>query len=351
MSFFISSYSRQNLLSGNVKTMTDTPVAVANSASAANTIGTTGSSVNSSLMKDKRNREQSTDNLPVPLTGAEAQYSLNLQLSSNLQQQDRENTTIRSNVIANEVSQQVDNLWEEGHGSFRLPSTTNDNLLHNLSLEMKEALNSLIAVNKRRSDYLIIILREIKTISEDHRLRPQLLRSLRALQDTQTLMNNPLNEATDLTPSESCQSSDEDSDVGAMLGFGLENQSSATELIATSHVTDSAFSPASQAPLIDHLEISGTFSLDCASALPSTSNGKPGYNEDLAEADQSRPDSSRNQKAFISDMDNEDGQEEAASCPIAVEAVTPDLESLAAKTEDERAEDTELDKFLTRLHH
>lgn len=45
------------------------------------------------------------------------------------------------------------------------------------------------------------------------------------------------------------------------------------------------------------------------------------------------------------DMDNEEGQEEAASCPIAAEAVTPDLESLVAKTEDERAGDTELDKF------
>lgn len=64
------------------------------------------------------------------------------------------------------------------------------------------------------------------------------------------------NEAVDLTPSESCQSSDEDSDVGAILGFSLENQSSATELIATSHVMDTASSPASQAPLIDHLDTS-----------------------------------------------------------------------------------------------
>ncbi|XP_032680260.1 uncharacterized protein LOC116848373 isoform X2 [Odontomachus brunneus] len=339
------SYSRQNLLSGNVKTITDTSTAVTNSASSANTIGTSGNSVNSSLMKDKRNREQGTDNLPIPLS-AEAQYSLNLQLPSNLQQQDRENTTIRSNIIANEVSQQVDNIWEEAYSSFRLPSTTNDdNLLHNLSSEMKEALSSLIAVNKRRPDYLIIILREIKAISEDHRLRPQLLRSLRALQDTQTLMSNPLNEVTDLTPSESCQSSDEDSDVGAILGFGLENQSSATELVATSHVIDTASSPASQVPLIDHLDISGTFSLDCASALPSTSNGKSGYNEDLAEADQSRPESSGNQKPSTIDTDNEEGQEEAASCPIGAEAITPDLESLAAKTEDERADGTELDKF------
>lgn len=61
---------------------------------------------------------------------------------------------------------------------------------------------------------------------------------------------------TDLTPSESCQSSDEDSDVGAILDFGLENQSSATELVATSHVIDTASSSASQIPLIDHLDIS-----------------------------------------------------------------------------------------------
>lgn len=59
------------------------------------------------------------------------------------------------------------------------------------SSEMKEAINSLITVNKRRPDYLIIILREIKAISEDHRLRPHLLKSLRALQNKQTL-NNPL---------------------------------------------------------------------------------------------------------------------------------------------------------------
>ena len=56
---------------------------------------------------------------------------------------------------------------------------------------MKEVLSSLIAVNKKRPDYLIIILKEIKAISEDHRLRPRLWRSLRALQDTQSL-SNPL---------------------------------------------------------------------------------------------------------------------------------------------------------------
>lgn len=73
----------------------------------------------------------------MPLTGAEVQYSLNLQLPSNLQQQDRENTTIRSNIITNEVSQQVDNLWEESHNSFRMLSATNDdNLLNNLRFEL-----------------------------------------------------------------------------------------------------------------------------------------------------------------------------------------------------------------------
>lgn len=325
--------------------MTDQPTAMANSACSTNTTNTSGSSVNSSLIKDKRNREHGADNLSVPLTGAEAQYSLNLQLPSNLQQQDRENASIRSNIIANEVSQ-VDNFWEEAHGSYRLPSAINDDLFNNLSSEMKEAISSLIAANKRRPDYLIIILREIKAISEDHRLRSHLLRSLRALQDKQTL-NNPLNEAPDLTPSESCHSSDEDSDVGAT--FTLENHASVMELVTTSHI-DATSSPASsQIPLMEHLEITGTFSLDCASAAPSTSTAKPGYNEDLAEADQSRPESSGNQKIPVSDVDNEEGQEEAASYPITAEAATPDLESLAAKTEDERAEDTGLDNFF-RLH-
>ncbi|KYN37986.1 Pericentriolar material 1 protein [Trachymyrmex septentrionalis] len=345
------SYSRQNLLSGNVKTMTDSSMAVANSTCSANTTNTNGSSVNSSLIKE-RNREQGSDNLSLPLTGAETQYSLNLQLPSNLQQQDRENTAIRSNIITNEMSQQVDNLWEETHSSFRLPSATNDdNLFNNLSSELKEAISSLIAVNKKRPDYLIIILREIKAISEDHRLRSHLLRSLRALQDKQTL-NNPLNEAPDLTPSESYQSSDEDSDAD----FALENasmidHSAMLKMVVMSQIShvDTASSPvSSQISLIEHLEITGTSPVECASAVPSTSNTKPGYNEDLAEADQSRPESSGNQKLPINDIHNEEGQEEAASYPITAEAATPDFESLAAKTEDEREEDT-IDNFF-RLH-
>lgn len=68
------------------------------------------------------------------LSGVETQYSSNLQLQSNLQQQERENTAMRSNILTNEMSQQqVDNLWEETNSSFRLPSVINDdNLFQNL---------------------------------------------------------------------------------------------------------------------------------------------------------------------------------------------------------------------------
>lgn len=78
--------------------------------------------MNFNQRKDKRNREQGAENLPLPsLTVPEAQYSLNLQ------QQERENAVTRSNILTNEVSQQqVDNIWEEAHSSFRLPSVVND---------------------------------------------------------------------------------------------------------------------------------------------------------------------------------------------------------------------------------
>lgn len=68
------------------------------------------------------------------LSGVETQYSSNLQLQSNLQQQERENTVMRSNILTNEMSQQqVDNLWEETNSSYRLPSVINDdNLFQNL---------------------------------------------------------------------------------------------------------------------------------------------------------------------------------------------------------------------------
>ncbi|XP_076176767.1 combover isoform X2 [Ptiloglossa arizonensis] len=302
------SYSRQNLLSGSVKTMTDaTSGAIANSTSSGNAI----SSVNSSLMKDKRNREQGADNIPLPsLSGAETQYSLNLQLQSNLQQQERENAVTRSNILSNEVSQpQVDNLSEEAHASFRLPSVINDEyLLQTLSSEVKEVLSSLISVNKKQPDYLVTVLLEIKAISEDHRLRPRLLRALRALQDMQPL-SNPLNETTDQTASESCQSSDEDSEVDAVLGTGTENQSSITELIESQ--AGSSSSPTAHVPFID-FEIPGIHYNRFERDLPPTSLIKPGYNEDLAEADQSRPESSGNQQSLNNEEENEQGQEEAA---------------------------------------
>ncbi|XP_053973188.1 uncharacterized protein LOC128873568 isoform X2 [Hylaeus volcanicus] len=311
------SYSRQNLLSGSIKTMTDaTSGAIANSTSSGNAV----SSVNSSLMKDKRNREQGVDNVPLSSLNGEAQYSLNLQLQSNLQQQERENAVARSNILTNEVSQpQVDNLWEEAHSSFRLPSMIHDeHLFQTLSSEMKEVLTSLIYANKKQPDYLATILREIKTISEDHRLRPRLLRSLRALQDIQPL-SNPLNETTDQTASESCQSSDEDSEVDAVLGLGTENQSSKAELVVSSQAGSSS-SPTAHAQLIDHLDIPGTSSIDSTNALPSTPASKPGYNEDLAEADQSRPESSGNQQSSNNDDENDQGQEEAAGPVISMQA-------------------------------
>nr|XP_012135124.1 PREDICTED: uncharacterized protein LOC100878879 isoform X2 [Megachile rotundata] len=332
------SYSRQNLLSGNVKTMTDIT-----SGAIANASGNSVSSVNTTLMKDKRNRDQGSDNLPLPsLSAVETQYSSNLQLQSNLQQQERENTAMRSNILTNEVSQQqADNLWEEAHSSFRLSSVINDDhLFQNLSSEMREVLSSLISINKKRPDYLVIILREIKAISEDHRLRPRLLRSLRSLQDTQSL-SNPLNEITDQTASESCQSSDEDSEIGVVLGMSTENHSCGVELVELTRPVTS--SPTVHVPLIDHLDMQGASSIDSASALPSTSTVKPGYNEDLAEADQSRPESSGNQQSF--DNEEEQAYGEAAGQILPVQVIfngDGDLESLAAKAEDERNENNSL---------
>ncbi|XP_076375847.1 combover [Megalopta genalis] len=303
------SYSRQNLLSGNAKTVTDaTTGAVANATSA----GTTMSTVNTSLMKDKRNREQGADNLPLPsLSAAEVQYSLNLQLSSNLQQQERENTVIRSNILTNEVSQQqVDNLWEEAHSTFRLPSVINDeHPLQNTSSELREVLSLLISVNKKQPDYLLTVLTEIKNISEDHKLRPRLLRSLRSLQDMQPL-SNPLNETTDQTASESCQSSDEDSEIDLVLDVGTENNSSIAELIVSSQ-TGTSTSPTAHVPLLEHLDMPGTPSTDFAYTLPLLYSIKPGYNEDLAEADQSRPDPSGNKQLPNNEEDDDQGRDEA----------------------------------------
>ncbi|CAK9825985.1 hypothetical protein ANTRET_LOCUS3905 [Anthophora retusa] len=331
------SYSRQNLLSGSAKTMTDITSGPAVNSTSGNAI----SSVNSTLMKDKRNRDQAADNISLPsLNGVEAQYSLNLQLQSNLQQQERENTVVRSNNLTNEVSQQqVDNFWEEAHSSFRLPSVTNDdNPFENLSFEVKEVLSSLISVNKKRPVYLVMILKEIIAISENHRLRPRLWRSLRALQITQTL-SNPLNERTDQTASESFQSSDEDSEVDAVLGMSADHQSIG-ELVTSSQAVTSSY-PTAHVPLIDHLDMPETSSVDSAIALPSASGIKPGYNQDLAEADQSRPESSGNQQSLDNEED-EQGLGEAAGHTVFAQARfdDEDLESLAAQAEDERNKDS-----------
>ena len=80
--------------------------------------------------RDKRNRDHGADNLPLPsISSAEAQYSLNLQLASNLQTQERETPVTRSNILLNEASQQqqVENFWEEAHASYRpIPESNED---------------------------------------------------------------------------------------------------------------------------------------------------------------------------------------------------------------------------------
>lgn len=62
------------------------------------------------------------------------------------------------------------------------------------------------------------------------------------------------NVATDQTASESCPSSDEDSEVDVALGIATENQSSVGELIATSHAGPS-LSPTVHMLLIDHSDM------------------------------------------------------------------------------------------------
>ncbi|CAD6240429.1 GSCOCG00008783001-RA-CDS [Cotesia congregata] len=176
---------------------------------------------------------------------------------------------------------------------------------------MRDVLLSLVTSNRTRPDYLVIILREIKAISEDHRLRPRLLRSLRALQDTQSA-NNPLNETTDQTASESCQSSDEDSDAGGqarpLLNTSNNNDHQSSllnEFLMPSHAVGQV--PHAQnmpALLVDHFEFEVTLLLSSSSAAAQINETNtfpppiltPGYNEDLAEADQSRPEASNNQQ-------------------------------------------------------
>lgn len=123
--------------------------------------------------------------------------------------------------------------------------------------------------------------------------------------------------------------------------MSTENQLSMGELVASSQAGTS--SPTVHIPLIDHLDMQGASSIDSASALPSTSTVKPGYNEDLAEADQSRPESSGNQQSFENEEEQVYG--EAAGQILPVQVIfndDADLESLAAKAEDERNENNSL---------
>ncbi|XP_008557085.1 signal transducer and activator of transcription B isoform X5 [Microplitis demolitor] len=301
------SYSRQNLLSGNSKSVTDS---LAGTSGNSNTSTNTVAAVHASHVRDKRNREHGVDNISLhSLSSTEAQYSLNLQLSSNLQTQDRETPARNYNSYNDVTTQPVDNFWEDTNSSFRsMPDSNDDNyLLRHISSEIRDILSSLVASNRTRPDYLVIILREIKAISNDDRLRPKLLRSLRALQDTQST-DNPLNETTDQTASESCQSSDEDSDVGAganagaqarpLLNSNNDHQSSLlNEFLMPTHAAGQV-PHAQNMPglLVDHFDFEqAAAQLNEINTFP-PSILAPGYNEDLAEADQSRPEASNNQQ-------------------------------------------------------
>lgn len=86
---------------------------------------------NNSSRRDKRNREHGADNMSLPsLSTSDAQYSLNLQLQSNLQSQEREAPVARNNILSNEAtqSQQMENFWEEANSIFRLGPESNDDI-------------------------------------------------------------------------------------------------------------------------------------------------------------------------------------------------------------------------------
>lgn len=112
-----------------------------------------------SCSKDKRNREQ-IDHVD---------YSLNLQLPSNL-----EAPLARNNILGHEASPQaMDNIREECAGACGESSS--------LGRDVQHALESLVASNHKRPDYLVSVLTKIRAISEDEDSRLCLLRSLRAL--------------------------------------------------------------------------------------------------------------------------------------------------------------------------
>ncbi|XP_015116905.1 uncharacterized protein LOC107041059 isoform X2 [Diachasma alloeum] len=356
------SYSRQNLLSGTPKTLSDSMPGPSSNTNT--TTNTTASGLHISHLRDKRNREHAADNLSLPsLTGSDAQYSLNLQMQSNIQSHEREIPASRTNILSNEAAQmqQVENFWEDAHSSFRLVPESNEDIysLRHLNAEMRDVLVSLVAANKRRPDYLVIILREIKAISEDQRLRPRLLRSLRALQDMQT-SSNPLNEVPDQTASESCQSSDDDSDVGArggsLMNSNVESQSLLTEMFLPMH--SSMQVPQSiAAPFPENFDFEGAMQLETINALPSMSSISAGYNEDLAEADQSRPDASNDQQNSFDEGSDEGEDNEPLSHMAPVQgaaAVELDREQFPGQDPNDQeafGDSPILDRIPTRLLH
>ncbi|XP_011304661.1 uncharacterized protein cmb isoform X2 [Fopius arisanus] len=357
------SYSRQNLLSGTPKTLSDViPGASTNTNTMTNT---TTSGLHISHLRDKRNREHAADNLSLPsLSGSDAQYSMNLQMQSNIQDRERDIPASRTNILSNEAAQmqQVENFWEDAHSSFRLVPESNEDIysLRHLNAEMRDVLVSLVAANKRRPDYLVIILREIKAISEDQRLRPRLLRSLRALQDMQT-SSNPLNEVPDQTASESCQSSDEDSDTGVrvdklavLMNSNAENQSLLPEIFMPMQSSVQG-SQAIAAPFPDNFDFESPLQLENMNALPTMSSISTGYNEDLAEADQSRPEASNEQQYSFDEVMSDEGEEIDVAQVGPLQGAGVDLEREFPEEdpnyEEALGEGSILDRIPTRLLH
>ncbi|XP_015514172.2 uncharacterized protein LOC107220202 isoform X3 [Neodiprion lecontei] len=364
------SYSRQNLLSVNGKTASDRNPHTTASTPTTNTVSSasgtaSGGGNNTGLTnigfrsrKDKRNREHGLENLTLPtLLSAEMQYPQNLQLQSNFQQQEVVNSrSSLNNVLANDMTLQqshhVDNFFDEQQlACTRSVSANNDGqvCLRQLSNEMSDAVSSLVTVNTSRPGYLVRVLREVKIICEDHRLRPRLLRSLRALRDSHS-SNNPLvdwlqNETTDQTASESCQSSDEDSDTGTLnntVGNAVNQAVGALSLPPP---------PLPPPPLSMTLPLlPGGFQPEGV-GINASASVTPGYNEDLAEADQSRPETSHNPQVASEENVGEEGGGDAstASANALIADLVAEMEYM--EEDGERSDDIGLDRVPTRLYH
>ncbi|XP_012261431.2 uncharacterized protein LOC105689176 isoform X2 [Athalia rosae] len=363
------SYSRQNLLSVNGKSGLDrnphaTPCALATNtvSTAPSTASGGGSIAGLTSRKDKRNREHGLENLSLPtlLATQDVQYPQHLQLQSNFQQQETiHSRSSLSNVLANDTTQQqpqfVDNYSDEQSACTRLLPASNDGQvwLRQLSDEMSDAVASLVLVNTSRPGYLVRVLREMKIICEDHRLRPRLLRSLQALRDSHS-PNNPLvgwlqNETTDQTASESCQSSDEDSDTGTLNNVGANAASQATgasSLPAPPLPPPPLPLPLPLLPVATSSDNAVGFQAESLSINASISV-TPGYNEDLAEADQSRPEAAHNPQISSEEYGaGEHGDTTASANPLIAELVADLFEGEAGTNED-----SGLDRVPTRLYH